>query len=664
MNTNGNKNRKSGFLLGFLFALCDRIASVFNSGYLFKVFTSHDRAEQGFRTSVTVYLFGKLHAMTKRITGRIKTAIARQFEESMILRIISIFLKGILNLPGRVCGSFILTWSAYAVLIEIIKINVLLQSDRGYTSLVCSAIAFISALPLMFTDKSVMSLAAESPIISSALIKIVGVPEEVLKSSRSSRSMQSTAVILGIVLGVMTYFVNPIYMLLGFASLILISLIMSYPESGVVLSITIAPLLGIVRMPSVILASLVLLTTLSYSVKVIRGKRVFKFGVTELTVYGFMVIVLAGGLAPGESNTMENAILTFSLMLIFPLIVNLMKYKHWIKTCMAALAFPAAISAFIGIAQYVLGISPGGWIDIDMFSDITARTVSLFENPNMLGAYLVALFPIILMFTLPRYNTRIRILGVISSLFVIVCTVLTFSRSAWIALAFGGLLFALLITPGGVFWAIPAAGATAIGMLVFPNTVGARVTNFFTLADSANSYRVSVWNSSWDMFLSVFTGGIGMGEEAFRTAYAQFANAGTNTVMHSHSLWMQIGIQLGLIGLIMFIASLFSVIRKSAACSVIASADIELTSAVKAALSGAAALLVAGIFDYTWYNFRIMFIFWALLGLACAASNINDCSETSELYSDNDEYSAFVSVSISGRASADAKKEKEEQDNE
>ncbi|MGM9643119.1 MAG: O-antigen ligase family protein, partial [Eubacteriales bacterium] len=349
-----------------------------------------------------------------------------------------------------------------------------------------------------------------------------------------------------------------------------------------------------------------------------------------------------------------------ALMLIFSLTVNLMKYKHWIKTCVIAFVVPTAVVAFIGIAQYLLGLAPYGWIDEALFSGITARSTSVFGNPNVLGAFLATLLPMALTYTLSDNNPRVRTLGMIVSVFMIVCTVFTYSRSAWLALVVGGILFATLITPKGILWIFPTAGATALAAVVFPDTFGSRIVNFLTLADSANSYRVSVWNSSWKMFIGVIGGGVGMGEEAFKTGYLNFAESGTETVMHSHSLYLQIGIQLGLIGLLLFIFAVASISVKCTTTLASGKVDKGLSVTVKACLSGAVALLTAGVFDYTWYNFRIMFIFWALLGIACASVNIDEREHRTLVMQDYDERSAFVAVAIPSRSTVENNKQREE----
>jgi O-antigen ligase len=339
--------------------------------------------------------------------------------------------------------------------------------------------------------------------------------------------------------------------------------------------------------------------------------------------------------------------------------VNLMKYKRWIKTCILSFIVPAVVVAFIGIVQYSLGAAPSGWIDSEMFSGITSRVVSVFNNPNILGLYLAMIFPFVLLLFYHK-SPNVKILGCISVAFILVCVAFTYSRSAWIALLCGGIAFAVMVTPRGILWLIPSIGAGLLACLAFPKSIGARINNFVTLADSANSYRMSVWNSSWNMLTDTMFGGVGLGEEAFRTAYINYAAAGTQSAPHSHSLYMQIAIQLGVIGLILFGVLMFVVCRKCLSSSIYSGSSKEISVASRAALAGAISLLTAGFFDYTWYNFRVFFIFWALLGIACAAVNIHETENSEDIISEGDEYSYSLTVNIPKAKSVNEAEREEE----
>lgn len=653
--------RNPGIFIGLLFSLCHYLSKIFHSGPIYTALSSHDRDKERFYSSATAVISGRIGSASRRGFEAVKKFVSRQFERSLFLGLISGALKGLLDLGGRVIGAFGMTWSVYVILVSIIKHFSLDELITVTSDIGIGVLTFLASLPLIFTDKSLRVLLSESPLVSSALIKIFGVPYEAFRSERKNNPGQSGAVVLGIILGLLTYFIPAFHMVCGLIIFVAVGLILVYPEGGVLISISIAPLLGVFESPSLILGATVLLTAVSYFIKVFRGKRVFSMGITGLAVYAFLIVVLLSGFAPGESNTMENALLCCSLMLIFPLTVNLMKSRRWIKACIVAFVVPSAIVAFVGIVQYLLGLSPSGWVDNALFSGITSRSVSLFNNPNILGAYLVALFPMALSLTLPKYSTRLRVLGGIVSFYIIIATAFTFSRSAWVALIAGGILFAMLISPKGLLWCVPVAAILLICTYVFPETIGARLLNFASVADSANNYRIAVWNSSWELLSDCFLFGIGWGEEAFRTAYVAYGADGTQYAMHSHSLYMQIIIQCGIVGLALLLIAVYCVFRKCLAASSRTTENKFSVWNAKAAVSGAISLMIAGIFDYTWYNFRVFFMFWALLAFACAVINVENTENVYYIESSNDEYSSFVRIEIpqKGPNREDTEKSKE-----
>ena len=200
--------------------------------------------------------------------------------------------------------------------------------------------------------------------------------------------------------------------------------------------------------------------------------------------------------------------------------------------------------------------------------------------------------------------------------------------------------------------------------MIFPETIGVRLLNLASVADSANNYRIAVWNSSWDLLSDCFLFGIGWGEEAFRTAYLAYSADGTQYAMHSHSLYMQVAIQCGAVGLLLLLTVVFSVFRK---CLGASSKMLDNKYSVwdaKAAVSGAISIMIVGIFDYSWYNFRVFFMFWALLAFACAVINVENAENDYFIESIDDEYSSFVRIEIPAGSHSSKSENVKEQSNE
>ncbi len=656
-----SKKNRGGIILGSILALCQKISEVFSRGLIAKALAANAASERLIENSATISFLSRKATNNRSLIRRIKRKVAFYFEESLVIRKLTQFFSWLLSLPIRVYGSFFLTFGAYVILISLIKRFLLGNSESFTTNIVCGSCVLLSSIPLLFSGKSLRRLCGESVMVSTVLVSILGISSESFKEEKTHRGGQSAAVVVGIVCGLLTYFVSPITFLVDFLAVAILAIIFIFPEVGVVISIGLSPFLGILEHSSITVGFMVVITAASYLIKYIRGKRVLHIGITEVAVLAFMSSVLLSAFAPSVANTEESALILVGLMLIYFLIDSLFRYRRWINIGVAVLAAPSTIIAFIGICQHLLGLSPSGWLDTQLYGAIDGRAVSLFDNPNVLGVYLAMMFPLSLYLMMPHNSRSIRFAGTVSSLFIVVCTVFTYSRSAWLGLIVGAFIFLISISPKCALLALPAAGGTLLGILAFPDTFGARIINFFSFADSANNYRIAVWNSVWDMLGGCIFGGIGAGDEAFSTAYLNFAAPGTESVAHSHSLYLQILLQLGIVGLIIFALAFFLILQKSYSSSASNNSEKAMRFISNACVSGAVALLFTGLFDYTWYNRRVFFLFWVLLGLAVASVNVRkDELEHAERRQINTSDCAEITVSVSQESTTTNQTEEEE----
>jgi len=143
------------------------------------------------------------------------------------------------------------------------------------------------------------------------------------------------------------------------------------------------------------------------------------------------------------------------------------------------------------------------------------------------------------------------------------------------------------------------------------------------LADSSTMYRVYTWKGTLEAIKEYFWGGIGYGPTAYGEIYPRFAYAGIEAAEHSHSLFLQILLGMGIGGLLIFLA----VVLLSAQMNfeyIKTAKDRTSKLMVAASLCAVLASLFMGAFDFIWYNYRIFFLFWAILGLACACIRVGN----------------------------------------
>ena len=278
--------------------------------------------------------------------------------------------------------------------------------------------------------------------------------------------------------------------------------------------------------------------------------------------------------------------------------------------------------AFYGICQYLFGwgYQSAAWVDSDMFSDITFRTPSTLENPNMLGQYLTLIIPLGGAKLLGSKKWSDRIFYFLCCAIMCICMILTFSRGAWLGLLFAGAIFFIFMNPRFILL-VPVCLVAMY--FVLPNTVISRFTSIGNMGDNSTSYRVSIWMGTLAMLKDYWLCGVGPGTAAFNMVYPAYSYHGI-VAPHAHNLFLQIVCDLGIIGLIVFILLIF-VYGRMLCRALSRETDRKSRLLQLATLGGAMGFLVQAMTDYSFYNYRVMFLFWAYLvlgGLAARRSEL------------------------------------------
>jgi putative inorganic carbon (HCO3(-)) transporter len=171
--------------------------------------------------------------------------------------------------------------------------------------------------------------------------------------------------------------------------------------------------------------------------------------------------------------------------------------------------------------------------------------------------------------------------------------------------------------------AVWALGAIAIlgaivAAIIYANAPGlqerlASITA--TRTHSSNSFRMNVWIGVLQMLRDSWWFGVGVGNDAFRRAYALYMVTGFEA-LGAYNIFLEEAVEKGILGLVAFLSLL------GAACSQIIRHALRGGSwlagaGIMAALSG---LAIHGLVDTVFYRPSVQLIFWALLACACHPS--------------------------------------------
>ncbi len=622
---------RGSVIISALDKFCLWIYSLLGSGLFARIFTGSAERSHADRPRG----HGRLSKLRRRLSEKI--------EDSRLVSAVTSFASGLVSCRMRVIGAYLLTFSLYSLLsalVSLVLTDTVAKTYEAYVLLVEAVSIAAVSVPFLASKKTVSAVLSSSRICTS-VISALGFSQNKLRSDAVT-GRYSVAFILGIVSGIATLAVSPLYIFAAMLLAVALYAILALPEFGVMCLFFLAPLA-----PTSALIVLVALVAFAYLMKIIRAKRVLSFTYVDLFVAALAVLIACGGLVSFSSDSLIPSFMYVSFIIGYFLVSCCMRSSEWLHRCTAAAVWSGLIVAFYGIIQYVFaGTMVSAWLDDELFTGISGRAVSTLENPNMLGEYLIMILPLALALWITGKGMSRRY-AFVSFACLGMCLILTWSRGAWLGFIFALVAF-LLIWNRRTMWLL-VAGVASIPALPFilPETIVSRFTSIGNLADSSTSYRVNIWRGAMHMARDYLFTGIGVGEGPWREIYPDYTLPGIEAAPHSHNLFIQITLETGIFGILFFCIILFLLARL--AFTLISrltradTSDLEPSFkrnsklAVAAPLCGLFAVLIQGLTDNSWYNYRVYLMFWLMLGLIPAfAKCINSTLDTSSCRSCSD----------------------------
>ncbi|SHJ61890.1 O-antigen ligase family protein [Paramaledivibacter caminithermalis] len=412
---------------------------------------------------------------------------------------------------------------------------------------------------------------------------------------------------IGLSIGTIAYFFGVLETVKFIMALIILRVIIKKPTYGMILYILSIPFVSDVN---TLLIGIVVIA--SYCIDFIRTDSFkFKFTPANFFIFLFAIIIAINtflSITP-KGSLRDFAIHLVSIGIVFVLIHS-KKSKKEIYLLSVVFTLTAVIVSIYGFYQFFHGVPMGsGWIDVSQNPDIKIRVFATFENPNLLAEYLIMVLPISIGLILYSKNKFTKICFSIGALIIFVCDLLTYSRGSWIGFAFSIIVFILLTDFKKLALFIPVG----IGSLfLMPDSVLNRISTIGSLQDSSNFYRFNVWNMAIDILKDYWFSGIGVGYIAFRKISPFYIK--TMSPYHTHNTYLQIAIELGIVGVIVFLL-LVLFIFKMGINSIINGEDKFIKISTASYIASLCAILVHGMAEHVFFNPKIILVFWLIVGM-------------------------------------------------
>lgn len=573
---------------------------------------SHERAEQNIRESFSLELLGRGHRFAAPFYMRL-------LGSNRLIRAERHISHYFACANARTYGVFFLTFGLLTLLVHFARYYVETEVVDVLLPLILGALCCLFSVPLLIPEGTLADATERDPLTSAILYDFFCL-KRVYRLQGAPVLRKRITVPLAVLLAGVGALTSPLYVLGGILLIAVLRLSFSAPEIPFLLSLLLLPYLGILPHATVALSILVGISLLSYMRKALLGNRIFLMEGYDFLVGAFALVYLISGIFNGGASSFGAALMRILLLGGTVLAANLITNRRIADSATAALGLASAPVSVYGIYQYFFMDLADRYSDPAFATLIPSRVGSTFDNPNLFAMFLCVAALFALYHTQGAKRTSHKILCGTIFLLHVLAMVLTFSRGAWIALALSVLLVLVLQymkMPGAMLNLLLVGIGT---FLLLPENVMARLLSIVNLQDSSIAYRLSILRSSIAMLRENLLLGVGVGEEAFRTAFTAFAEESV-TAPHSHNLFLQIGCEAGILALVLFLLLLLwrarhiTSYRRYTRASSVRRVSLFCTGVIFS-------LLLFGMSDSIFYHYSIYYLFFSVFGIGSAVLRI------------------------------------------
>ncbi len=608
----GGRFHKS-VLIYYLTKFAGVIYRAFLASFFGWILTSYEAVVTGFSSSMIVKKLRTVSGYKIFHTARnAKRFVAVAYEKSFFLNLLRSISGKLLTARLASFGVFFFSYGFYLIWIQLIKEYVLPDDTMVMSGMVIGGAYMLLGTLFLFSGRNIAYIVYHSKILYAILFDFLGIRTvEVAEAAQAEvKKVWNLPFVFGMLFGLASIVIDPISILSAILIFSLIAVVMGSPEAGIILMCVVLPFVGTLH-----LVALLCLTVVSYIFKLICGRRVFRLQPLDFTVIAFLLFVIFGGIFTMDDSGFSKMAVFVCFMSVYFVIKNIISSPYWVKRCLYALVLSSALVSVYGIYQNYFSDLSSAWHDVFVFSEIRGRVVSTFGNPNVLGEFLILIFPITLGLMASAKKANERFFLFISALLSCWCLIFTWSRGAWLGCILATALF--LCVSSKYFFTAGLLSLPIFGIFAFLRSDSAIIQRLTNFGDSSTSYRLNIWRGVLRMLEDVGLFGIGIGESAFGKVYPIYAPAGVEAAPHSHNLYLQITVEMGVFALIFFLIFIFMFTQFSFSfCKNALNRSNK--SICMGIFSGVLAFLIQGMTDYVWYNYRIFLLFWIVVGLGVA----------------------------------------------
>lgn len=583
----------------------------------FDMLFGYERTDADFEES-HITKSGKVFA--DRTVSGVGSVFTKRVMNSPIAKLIGGITSAAAHTPVKTYGLSFLIFGLLTLLMNLAAAYFGGFAEVPMADLITGAVFTVFSIPLLFIERQLCMLTEQVEWLEALLHDTLCI-KRASKHFNTSRGIPAPlAVFLGLIPAVLGFFLPLYAVIVPLAALVLVVLAIFSPEFSFMLTLLAIPALPLLPHSGIILIAAVGLTTVSFFIKVLLGKRIYHCEMYDLLLLIFIIFILISGIFNKGLASFEGSLSMVALTMGYFLASNLIVNRRLADNAVGMILFSSLPTAVLGIVYYFLAPYHPEWTDAANGGGVTARAYASFGNPNVYAVFLIVAIVLSLTYALDKKRGKERIYYFTVFGFNLVAMVLTWTRGAWLALILSLLAYLVLHLRRAPKLLLFPLAVIPVALSFLPDTFIQRLMSIFNMADSSVASRLSIWRSSLLMLKDNIFTGVGVGETSFKEEFLKYAEDAV-TAPHSHNVFLELACQAGIFTLAVFLFILLVRVQHISTYRPYIKSS-SLTSPITMTGIAVFALLTFGMTDYIFYNSSMYFLFWVIFGLGSATLRI------------------------------------------
>ncbi|MBQ3507351.1 MAG: hypothetical protein IJA91_02270, partial [Clostridia bacterium] len=314
----------------------------------------------GYRTADDLLAKGKRYTGRHRCTpaSAAHLRLVKVLEESRLFGGLCTLFHVLSACPTLFYGLFGLSYGLFGVLLHYVFRFALDFITLPSEHLVASVIIAVLSLPLVCTAKPLLNAVGDSATGRLIFVRFLGISRDRMQvvPMKVSHAGYYLSCLWGLLGAVAALFISPWIIPVALFVVGGVGMILTYPETGVVLSVAMLPVTWVDRQYLILPVLLILITWGSYFIKLLRLHRTIRFGLLDrvILIFGLVMAVSAFTGKVITAETVRQSLYLLIFLSLYFLVVNLMTTRAYIRRCL----FGVGVSLVVVILLSYLRLVP------------------------------------------------------------------------------------------------------------------------------------------------------------------------------------------------------------------------------------------------------------------------------------------------------------------